>query len=133
MQARGSRRQVPRHTNVAATMRLVHVDESGARRGGALLGLLVAFGVATGLRAEPQTLRWGGDEEGGAPYIYRAADGSNRLLGFEVELVDTLAASLGRTAQFRQCQWDDLLKLLGSGGVDIVVNGYELTPERLAT
>jgi polar amino acid transport system substrate-binding protein len=85
------------------------------------------------LRAEPAPLRWGGDEEGGAPYIFRAADGSNRLVGFEVELVDTLAAQIGRPAVFQQCQWDDLLKLLASGGVDLVVNGYELTRERLTT
>ena len=103
-----------------------------ARHCGAVLGLAAGLHAATALCADP-VLRWGGDEEGGAPYIYRAEDGSGRLLGFEVELVDTLAATLGRQAQFRQCQWDDLLKLLSSGGVDVVVNGYELSSERLAT
>ncbi len=95
----------------------------------ALLGLALAVPRAAG--ADATQLRWGGDEEGGAPYIFRAADGSSRLVGFEVELVDTLAAQIGRRAEFQQCQWDDLLKLLTSGGVDLVVNGYELTRERL--
>ena len=89
--------------------------------------------VAAGAQQSPRPLRWGGDEEGGAPYIFRAEDDSRRLVGFEVELVDTLAAALGRPAQFQQCQWDELLKLLASGGIDLVVNGYELTTERLAT
>ena len=97
---------------------------------GALCIAAVAIaGPAAG--AAPKALRWGGDEEGGAPYIYRADDG--HLIGFEVDLVDTLATRIGRPAVFQQCQWDELLKLLGSGGVDLVVNGYELTTERLAT
>ena len=103
-----------------------------ARHGTVILGLAFGLLAARALCAAP-VLRWGGDEEGGAPYIYRAEDGSGRLRGFEVELVDTLAAAIGRRALFQQCQWDDLLKLLASGGVDVVVNGYELSRERLAT
>jgi polar amino acid transport system substrate-binding protein len=103
-----------------------------ARLGTVVLGLAVGLHAASAHCAAP-VLRWGGDEEGGAPYIYRADDGSGRLRGFEVELVDTLAAAIGRQAQFQQCQWDDLLKLLASGGIDVVVNGYELSRERLAT
>ncbi len=76
-------------------------------------------------------LRWGGDEEGGGPYIYRAEAGADRLIGFEVDLMDHLCRGLGVRPVFKQCQWDDLLKLLGNGGVDVVVNGYELTTERL--
>jgi polar amino acid transport system substrate-binding protein len=76
-------------------------------------------------------LRWGGDEEGGGPYIYRSEDDAKRLTGFEVDLMAYLAERIGVRAQFTQCQWDDLPKLLQSGGVDVVVNGYELTPERL--
>jgi polar amino acid transport system substrate-binding protein len=105
------------------------------RRSRALVAFVLAGAAysAPVVHAQERPLRWGGDEEGGAPYIYRAEDGSGRLLGFEVELIDTLAAAIGRPAQFQQCQWDELLKLLAAGGIDVVVNGYELTPERLTT
>jgi len=95
-----------------------------------LAALLLACAPVAGF-ADAPLLCWGGDEEGGAPYIFR--DASGRLVGFEVELVDSLATAMGRTARFQQCQWDELLKLLATGGVDLVVNGYELTTERLAT
>jgi polar amino acid transport system substrate-binding protein len=103
------------------------------RHHGASICLALSVWAASAAFAQPGVLRWGGDEEGGAPYIYHTSDGTGRLVGFEVELVDTLAAAIGRRAQFQQCQWDELLKLLASGGVDLVVNGYELTGERLAT
>lgn len=75
-------------------------------------------------------LRWGADEEGGGPYVYRGQAG---LVGFEFELMDYLSDRLGVKSNFVQCQWDDLLKMLTGGNVDVVVNGYELTPERLRT
>ena len=92
---------------------------------------ILLLGTAPAAPSAMPPLRWGGDEEGGAPYIFR--DQAGQLVGFEVELVDSLAAAIGRSARFQQCQWDELLKLLAAGGVDLVVNGYELTTERLAT
>jgi polar amino acid transport system substrate-binding protein len=76
-------------------------------------------------------LRWGGDEEGGGPYIYRDPNDANRLIGFEIDLMAHLGRGLGVQSAFVQTQWDELLKLLRAGGCDVVVNGYELTPERL--
>src|SRR5262249_44619991 len=35
--------------------------------------------------------------------------------------------------EFKQCQWDNLPNHLLRGDIDIVVNGYELTSERLGT
>jgi polar amino acid transport system substrate-binding protein len=78
-------------------------------------------------------LRWGGDEEGGGPYIYRDPNNADRLIGFEIDLMSQLAGGLGVRSEFRQCQWDDLLKFLGNRQCDVVVNGYELTAERLET
>jgi polar amino acid transport system substrate-binding protein len=111
-------------------MRWGGVGVSRPRR--ALVALLLLLAAVPRAHAETRPLRWGGDEEGGAPYIYRDDDGSGRLIGFEVELIDSLAVAIGRRAEFQQCQWDELLKLLAAGGVDVVVNGYELTTERLA-
>jgi polar amino acid transport system substrate-binding protein len=83
-------------------------------------------------------LRWGGDEEGGGPYIYR--DDDHKLVGFEVDLMDEIARRLGVKAEFIQGNWSDLFKTLDSrpDQVDIIANGFELnrenlTPARLAT
>jgi polar amino acid transport system substrate-binding protein len=78
-------------------------------------------------------LRWGGDQEGGGPYIYPAPDDSKRLLGFEVELMDLLAAKLGVRAEFHQCEWVNLPDLLRTRGIDVIANGYELTSAHLQT
>jgi polar amino acid transport system substrate-binding protein len=78
-------------------------------------------------------LPWGGDQEGGGPYIYPSPDDSKRLLGFEVELMDLVAAKLGVRAEFHQCEWVNLPDLLRTGGIDVIANGYELTSAHLQT
>jgi polar amino acid transport system substrate-binding protein len=76
------------------------------------------------------TLRWGGDEEGGAPYI---VPGKSKETpdGFEGELIQAIARKWGVRAEFQQCQWDNLPDLLRSGGVDLICNGFELRIDRL--
>jgi polar amino acid transport system substrate-binding protein len=76
-------------------------------------------------------LRWGADEEGGAPYVYRDPADPNRLIGFEVDLMSQIAASLGAQSQFVQGDWKSLMTTLNTGGVDLLFNGFELTRERL--
>jgi polar amino acid transport system substrate-binding protein len=73
-------------------------------------------------------LRWGGDQSGGAPYIFEGPDGE--LTGFDYELARYLADSLGVRSEFVQGQWDKLPQLLERGDIDLVLNGYEWTPER---
>jgi polar amino acid transport system substrate-binding protein len=76
-------------------------------------------------------LQWGGDQEGGGPYVYPRQDDPNQVTGFEVELADQLATHLQVRAQFTQGEWVDMPDMLRTGKVDIILNGYELTPERL--
>lgn len=76
-------------------------------------------------------LRWGGDEEGGGPYIYRPADNAQAIKGFEFDLMKQLAGGLGVRSRFESSNWPELLRTLSTGTIDVVVNGYELTPERL--
>jgi polar amino acid transport system substrate-binding protein len=78
-------------------------------------------------------LRWGGDQEGGGPYIYPSPDNPRKLLGFEVELMEALAVRLGVRAEFHQCEWTNLPDLLRTGGIDVIANGYELTPAHRRT
>ncbi|MBL8793367.1 MAG: ABC transporter permease subunit [Planctomycetia bacterium] len=75
-------------------------------------------------------LIWGGDQEGGGPYIFPRKDDPERFTGYEVDLMDLLCGAFLR-AQFQQGQWDNLPELLHRGDIDVVVNGYELTPDRL--
>ncbi len=77
-------------------------------------------------------LRWGGDQEGGGPYILTEADSSG-LPGFEVELAEMLAAAIDPKlkAEFKQGEWSELGPLMDRGNADIVLNGYELLPDRL--
>jgi polar amino acid transport system substrate-binding protein len=107
----------------------------GARA--ALCGLL--FAMLAGPLARGDTLdeikkrgvlRFGGDAEGGGPFVFPREDDPNRVQGFEIELADLLAAKLGVKAKFSQGQWDKLPDLLKRGDLDIVLNGYEWTPTR---
>ena len=76
------------------------------------------------------TLVWGADAEGGGPYVYPDPQHPRTMIGFEAELAKLLATELGVKDQFFQGPWQDLLELLGTGQIDIVLNGYELTPAR---
>jgi len=104
--------------------------------------LLFAFLLSTTSAARADTLddirqrgtiRWGGDKEGGGPYVYEDPNNPQKLIGFEVELMDRLAERLGVKAEFRQAQWDTLPELLKRrpDQIDIIVNGYELTSQHL--
>jgi len=80
------------------------------------------------LSATPAELRWGADAEGGAPFLFEQPPG--RFQGFELELVEALAARLGRTPRHVQGPFAQLLPLLERGDVDVVINGIEITPDR---
>jgi polar amino acid transport system substrate-binding protein len=100
-----------------------------------------AFSLPRAARAAPTSfdlvvpvhLLWGGDQEGGGPYVYPADDDPHRVVGFEVELADKLAAKMGFEATFFQGQWDKMPELLRTRKCDIVLNGYEWMPSRLET
>jgi polar amino acid transport system substrate-binding protein len=74
-------------------------------------------------------LRWGADAEGGAPYVFPDPRDPSRMIGFEVDLAEALAAKLGVKAELVQQQWDGLVPALQRGNFDIILNGLEITPE----
>ncbi len=90
---------------------------------------LAAADVLDAIHKE-KTLLWGGDQEGGGPYIYPRDDRPAEVTGFEVELAGRLAAYLKVRAEFSQGQWDKLPDLLRTGKIHLILNGYEFTPER---
>ncbi len=91
---------------------------------GALLGAPIAGS------AEPAPLRWAGDSEGGAPYVFRDPRNPGRTIGFEVDLMNAVAKKLGRRAKFVQNQWDGLVPGLKRADYDVAVNGIEITEDR---
>jgi polar amino acid transport system substrate-binding protein len=80
--------------------------------------------------AEPTPLRWGGDAEGGAPYLLPNPKNPREIIGFEIDLMNALAAQLNRRSIFVQNQWDGLIPGLQRGNYDLVVNGLEITEDR---
>jgi len=77
-------------------------------------------------------LVWGADQEGGGPFVFPDPSDPDRIIGFEVDLADSLAKELGVRAEFKQADWNTLPEFLRSGVVDVILNGYEWTPDRAA-
>jgi polar amino acid transport system substrate-binding protein len=93
-----------------------------------LLAVLTACGapVATG---GPAVLRWGGDAEGGAPFVEADPADPNVVRGFDVEIADMLATGLGRTPQFTQVAWASIEQSVARGDFDVGLSGLEDRPE----
>jgi polar amino acid transport system substrate-binding protein len=75
-------------------------------------------------------LRWGGDLQGGEPYVFEDEKVPGKIQGFEVEIADALARELGVRAKFMQNDWSNLVPALERGDFDVILNGLEETPER---
>ena len=73
---------------------------------------------------------WGGDQEGGGPYVFPKEDNPAQVTGFEVDLANRLGEYLKVKAEFTQGQWDKMPDMLRTGKVHAIINGYEFTPER---
>ncbi len=74
---------------------------------------------------------WGGDLQGGEPYVFEDPRDPSHIVGFEVDIAAALARELGlRRARFLQVQWSNLVPTLERGDIDLALNGLEDTPER---
>src|SRR5437764_1638145 len=91
------------------------------------LALRLAASGLSRVRAHGER-RWGGDLQGGEPYVFRDPRDPDKLVGFEVDLVRALAAKLGVRERFFQNDWSNLVPSLERGDFDIIVNGLEDTP-----
>lgn len=97
------------------------------------LGLLpvIFLGLFWFATADAQpALRWGADPSGGAPYVYSDPANPDRYIGYEKEMVDALAAAMGRKPEFVPTDWESIVSTLQRGSFDIVVNGLEPTKDR---
>lgn len=90
--------------------------------------------LATGLRAQDaRVLRWGGDAEGGAPFVEADPKQPDRVVGFDVEIAALIARDLGREPQFVQILFTSLDQSAARGDFDIGLSGIEDTPARRRT
>ena len=99
-----------------------------------LVTLLLAGAIAASLDAQaPSVLRWGGDAEGGAPFVEADPADPSRQTGFDVEIAELIARRLGRTPQFLQVQFTSLDQSAKRGDFDIGLSGIEDIPARRAS
>lgn len=63
------------------------------------------------------------------PMGYRDEEGN--LTGFDVELAQAVAEQMGLTADLQAIDWKAKELELDGGNIDVIWNGYTITPERL--
>lgn len=101
--------------------------------------MLVVGGVGAGVTSRvaaqdtPSLLRWGGDAEGGAPFVEADPADPSHVTGFDVEIAELIARTLGRTPKFVQVLFTDLDQAVRRGDFDIGLSGIEDTPARRAS
>lgn len=64
-----------------------------------------------------------------APWTYH--DESGELVGFDTEVGKAIADKLGVEAEYVEGEWDGLFTGLDGGRYDVIINGVEITEERL--
>jgi polar amino acid transport system substrate-binding protein len=104
---------------VLVTLATVGCGDPGPEHGGTL--------AAIRQRGE---ITWGGDVQGGEPYVYEDPAQPNHLIGFEVDIMDAVARRLGVRARMVQYAWANLVPSLERGDFDVIANGLEATDER---
>jgi polar amino acid transport system substrate-binding protein len=91
--------------------------------------LLLLLFVPAGARAQA-VLRWGADPSGGAPYVFSDPAHPDRYIGYELEMVEALAAAMNRRPVFVPTDWETIVTSLQRGEFDVIVNGLEPTEDR---
>jgi polar amino acid transport system substrate-binding protein len=92
------------------------------------VAMVCASGVAHTQSATE--LRWGGDAEGGSPFVEADPRNATRVVGFEVEIAQLLAEGLGRQPRFIQVGFTTLDAAAARGDFDVGLSGIEDSPAR---
>src|SRR5437762_11428621 len=93
------------------------------------LAVLLTF-AALAAHADDVILRWGGDAEGGAPFVEADPRDPSKLRGFDVEVANEIAKGLGRRPEFVQVAFSDIDQSVQRGDFEIGMSGVEDTPPR---
>jgi len=94
--------------------------------------VLLLAGAVRAAETAPPALRWGGDAEGGAPFVEADPADPTKLRGFDVEIANLVARKLGRTPVFVQVAFQSLDQSAARGDFDLALSGIEDTPQRRA-
>ena len=94
-----------------------------------LVLLLVSMSMSA---QQAQELRWGGDAEGGAPFVEADPRDPSRVVGFDVEVAQLLADGLGRQPRFVQVGFTSLDAAAARGDFDVGLSGIEDSHARQA-
>jgi polar amino acid transport system substrate-binding protein len=86
-------------------------------------------GTLAAIRARGE-ITWGADIQGGEPYVYEDPARPDRVIGFEVDVMDAIARRLGVRARMVQYTWSNLVPSLERGDFDVIANGLEATADR---
>jgi polar amino acid transport system substrate-binding protein len=98
---------------------------NAVRRWGAIpLGLILLACPALSAQSSGE-LRWGGDAEGGAPFVEADPADPARVVGFDVEIAQLLAQGLGRRPRFVQVGFTSLDAAAARGDFDVGLSGIE--------
>ena len=95
-----------------------------------LCAAALTLGLCVTVDAQLPELRWGGDAEGGAPFVEADPNDVTRLIGFDVEVARLLAEGLGRTPRFVQVDFASLEIAALRGDFDVGMSGLEDLPGR---
>jgi polar amino acid transport system substrate-binding protein len=95
-----------------------------------LLIVVAALACLSPARADDKILRWGGDAEGGAPFVEADPNDPLILRGFDVEVAEQIARGLGRRPEFHQVGFADIDQSVQRGDFEIGMSGVEDTPAR---
>ena len=77
-------------------------------------------------------LRWGGDAEGGAPFVEADPRDPSIVRGFDVEVAGAIAQGLGRQPEFVQVAFQEIDQSVERGDFEMGMSGVEDTPARRA-
>lgn len=111
------------------------MTESLRRCGSIAVGLLTLMACSSsapsrsapsaGAAGQSTPLRWGGDAEGGAPFVEADPGDPTKVRGFDVEIAEQLARDLGRTAHFTQVAWASIEQSVARGDFEVGMSGLE--------
>ena len=90
---------------------------------------MLAIGGCARASGAHAPLRWGGDAEGGAPFVEADPANPAKVRGFDVEIAQMIGHALHREPVFVQVAWSSIESSVERGDFSIGMSGVEDRPE----
>jgi polar amino acid transport system substrate-binding protein len=91
----------------------------------ALFAAILLVTCCRATHAQRPPLRWGGDAEGGAPFVEADPADPSRVRGFDVEIAEMIARGVGREPRFIQVAWSSIEQSVERGDFEVGMSGLE--------